>query len=499
MALRSQRKARKLNPGVYARPDGKLQAHLLIPTDVRFAFGGRSKIVRSLGTDDPTQANRAHAQLVSKQEETFDLLRRGTASVAFEDFARRLHTSQLDYIDVQNDRVMFSPHGTATNHALGLPFGQRLNSADPEELAATVGWAADWFFAEQTGVDPDSLSPALRDSIAYRQVLRECAEVLKDSFRSGREAMEGRTVSPPRYPALAVKPKESEDGNRAKNDRGELRFSEYHDKVYLPSVAGMIENQTLKVKQQSVALFTELVGNPPLFMITRASVKDFQNDLKFLPDQRMITGDLKSKSLREIIALQKAGTIVLKRQAAATINKHVMNVKVVLSNAVDAGHIRLNPVVDMKNVAPTAENRRTEKRAFTRIELEAIFALPIFAGCAGDTERGRFQPGAVKIRDERFWIPVLLFLTGARADEVAGLEKSDIKFENGQARIVFRYSALRRLKNKDSERVPHTATAPNTRDANKAGGPGLQPGPPLPTLEPTAWNITTTTYPPTTA
>jgi len=48
---------------------------------------------------------------------------------------------------------------------------------------------------------------------------------------------------------------------------------------------------------------------------------------------------------------------------------------------------------------------------------------------------------------------VLLFLTGARASEVAGLEKADVKVADGTARIVFRYSALRRLKNRESERV----------------------------------------------
>ena len=329
MASRSKRTTRKLNPGVYARPDGNLQAHMAIPADVRFAFGGKSKIVRSLGTSDPAQANRMHAQLVTKQE--------------------------------------------------------------------------------------------------------------------------GRTVSPPRYPALRAKPKESEDGNRAKNDRGEMPIVDYHEKIYIPANIEKIVPNTLKVKRQSIGLFAELIGNHPVFMITRADVKDFQSDLLFLPDQRTIPANLKDMSLREIVNLQKAGSITLKRPAAGTVNKHVSNVKVVLKAAYDAGHMRINPVVDMMNVTPTASNPRTEKRAFTRIELQQIFALPMFAGCAGDTERGRFQPGPVKIRDERFWIPILLFLTGARADEVAGLEKADIKFQNGQARVVFRFTALRRLKNRDSE------------------------------------------------
>lgn len=450
MALRANRKARKLNPGVYARPDGKLQAHLQVPEDVRFAFGGKCKLVRSLGTDDPAQANRAHAQLVAKQEAAYDLLRRGTASKAFEDFARRLHASQLDYIDQQNDLAAFD--GYATNAFLQQTFGHRLNSTDPGELAATVGWAADWFFAEQTGIDPENLSEDLRASRPYCQVLRECAEVLKDSYRSGREAAEGRTVSPPRHPALAAKPRESADGNKATDERATMTVSDYFEKTYLPAKAKFGETQ-IKNLRQTVGLFKELVGDPPLYLLTRAQITDFQELLTFIPDGRMRTGDLAKTPLIEIVGLQRDGKLNLKRPAATTVDKHVGNIRQLLVHAFKKGHIKLNPAFGMENVAVTVANPVIVKRPFTREEIEAIFALPIFAGCEGDTERGRFRPGPVKIRDERFWVPILLFLTGARAAEVAGLEKSDVKIEDGKARIVFRYSDLRRLKNPESERV----------------------------------------------
>ena len=80
MASRKSPKTRGLNPGVYPRPDGKLQAHIPIPSDLRFAYGMDKRVI-SLGTDDPDDANRQHAIEVANHAAAFDLLRRGTADV----------------------------------------------------------------------------------------------------------------------------------------------------------------------------------------------------------------------------------------------------------------------------------------------------------------------------------------------------------------------------------------------------------------------------------
>lgn len=449
MALRASRKTRKLNPGIYARPDGKLQAKIAIPTDVQFAYG-RTSVTRSLKTDDPDEANRRHAEMVASFNAGFDLIRRGTASKAFEAFALKLHTSQSEVISDRADRTLFAG---GTNHYLSATWRQRLDSDDPEELEAAVGWAADWFYAEQLGLDPDNLPHELRESRAYRQVLRECAEVLKDSWREGVETAEGRTISPPRYPALKAKPDESADGNRALDDRATWPLSRYCKEVFLPGKATDVRAGTLYDRELAVDIFTKLIGDPPVYLMTRAQISDFQEKLRFLPDGRTITGPLKDRSLKELVELQASGAMKLKRTAAATINKHVSGVCTLLKYAHTKGHVRLNPALGMESVKPTDDNPETEKRPFTRTEVEAIFRLPIYAGCAADSERGVYQPGELKIRDERFWIPVLLFLTGSRASEVAGLEKSDVKIADGAVRVVFRYSALRPLKNRESERV----------------------------------------------
>jgi len=328
MALRASRKSRKLNPGVYARPDGKLQAKIAIPADVQFAYG-RTSVTRSLKTDDPDEANRRHAEMVASFNAGFDLIRRGTASKAFESFAMKLHATQSEVIREGADRVL---SWGGTNHYVSPMWRNRLDSDDPEELAATVGWAADWFYAEQLSVDPDDLPRELKESRRYQQVMRECAEVLKDSWRAGAEAAEGRTISPPRYPALKAKPDESADGNRALDDRAALPVSRYFEEVYCPASLGELGKTALKNKRQSIDLFTALIGDPAIYLTTRAQVGDFQEALKHLPDGRRVTGELADKPKTELVAMQRAGTLNLPRLGATTIDKHVQNIKTLLGH-----------------------------------------------------------------------------------------------------------------------------------------------------------------------
>lgn len=450
MALRSNRKTRKLNPGVYERPDGKLQAKIAIPADVQFAYG-RSSVTRSLKTDDAIEANRRHAQMVADFNAGFDLIRRGTASKAFEAFALKLHTAQTDLIEHRSDKVLFVG---GTNYYLSPTWRARLDTTDPEELAATVGWAADWFYAEQLGIEPDDLPSELKSSMAYRQVMRECAEVLKDSWRAGTQATEGHVITPPRYPALQSKTDESADGNRAIDDRATWPLSRYCKEVFLPAKGAEVSAGTVYDRQLAVDVFTKLIGDPPVYMVTRSQLSDFQELLKYVPDGRLlIKGPLSEEPLASIVARQQSGDLSLKRLGAATINKHVQGITTLLGFARQKGHIRLNPALGMESVKATNANPAVEKRAFNKAEIETIFSQPLYSGCEADTERGLYRPGQVMVRDERFWIPVLLFLTGARASEIAGLEKAEVKITGDSARIVFKYTPLRRLKNPESERV----------------------------------------------
>ncbi|MDP1617909.1 hypothetical protein [Phenylobacterium sp.] len=94
-------------------------------------------------------------------------------------------------------------------------------------------------------------------------------------------------------------------------------------------------------------------------------------------------------------------------------------------------------------------------RSFTTAELNRIFALPLFAGCAGDQiEGGLFKPGSVKIRDDRFWIPLALLFTGARSSEIVGILSNEVVLDHEVPHFLIQPNAVRlRLKNVHSRRM----------------------------------------------
>lgn len=455
MAARRVQGNGKLNAGVYSRPGGRHQAHISIPADVRFAFG-RDKVVLSLGTRDPDEANREHAKLRSQYEAAFDAVRRGSNSPEFARFARKLYADQLEH-DVRYQDWLDAKHLKMSNPTLEGPYIRALEAEDPDQLAAVAGWAADWFYATQTSDgDPDKLPAELRQSPAYRSVLADCAAILRDAARTGSQRVNGRTETPPRHRLLKRNEEESPDGNRAVADEGRLRLSEYHEKVYLPAKAASLTSGTVEEKKRDIALFNGLMGDPPLYLVQKAHLTGFQAKLRKYPDGRSIVGDLEDLSPTELYDKILAGQLDLPKAAAGTINKRVRNVKAVLNHAFGQGHTRISAAHGVANITPDAENGVTERRAFTRAEIDRIFKLPIYAGCRGASLQRQFKPGKVLLRDDRFWLPVLLFLTGARSEEIAGLEVRDVVIDpDGDAsRFIIRPNTIRpRLKNDSSARV----------------------------------------------
>jgi len=328
LATRTSPLTKGLNQKIYLRKDGKLQGLIEIPPDLQFAYG-REKIVKSLKTVDPHEANRRYALMVAKAEAGFKLLRQGPSSHDFEQFAIWLHGYQAAETAASAERNLVSRYDSMDPYS-SIQMGKLLDSQQPEELLATVGWAADSFYRDKLGDEFDGLADVIRGSAGYRQVLRDCALVLKDSWRASREALLGRTVSPPRSPALNAKPEESPDGNRAKAEKGRWRIRRYFEEVYLPRSLGTLGAGAVGVKRQTIALFNELIGDPPLYLVSQSQIADFQAQLKMLPDGRLIGQLRQTMTVKEIVAAQIAGTLTVKRLAAGTINKHVMNVKTIL-------------------------------------------------------------------------------------------------------------------------------------------------------------------------
>lgn len=79
--------------------------------------------------------------------------------------------------------------------------------------------------------------------------------------------------------------------------------------------------------------------------------------------------------------------------------------------------------------APVVKRSGSKVKEFTDEEVRKIFLSPTFTGCA--SERNQSVVGPYRVRDYRFWLPLLAAYTGCRLNELTQLRIDDIQQVNG--------------------------------------------------------------------
>jgi integrase len=88
------------------------------------------------------------------------------------------------------------------------------------------------------------------------------------------------------------------------------------------------------------------------------------------------------------------------------------------------GFIAANPAEDVVLDVPKQPKGAKPRRPFTPEEIIALFNSPVFTGCK--SVKRRFDPGDEVIKDDRYWIPILAYYTGARLGELVQLHLADV-------------------------------------------------------------------------
>jgi len=91
------------------------------------------------------------------------------------------------------------------------------------------------------------------------------------------------------------------------------------------------------------------------------------------------------------------------------------------------GYVSENPSDGIRVEMPKLAKTHKARRPFNSVELTRLFKAPVFQGCKSAGRR--FEPGAVKMRDAYYWIPVLAYLTGARLGELVQLHVLDVHLD----------------------------------------------------------------------
>ena len=175
-----------------------------------------------------------------------------------------------------------------------------------------------------------------------------------------------------------------------------------------------------------VNLVIDLVGaGRPVSSLGIEDVRKVRDTLERLPGNYMKSKAMQGKSIEEVLAASDAG----KPLAPKTQDKYFTMFRSFLNWCIGEGYLASMPGPKLKITGVTKGGGKKDRYPFSTEQLEKLFSSPLFTGCKSE---GRLtQPGAVLVRDGKFWIPIIGLYSGLRLGEIAQLLISDIKEEQG--------------------------------------------------------------------
>lgn len=150
--------------------------------------------------------------------------------------------------------------------------------------------------------------------------------------------------------------------------------------------------------------FIEFIGQKAIEDISVADLANFRNLLEKLPSRP-------SKAVR-LLPLQKQVEAEGEKISQVRVENILKELSSVFRVAVEDGRLIENPLSKLKKRKTVS--MPTVVRSFSHDEIRQIFFLPVFHG--EETKHGVMA----------YWIPIILYYTGARVEEIAQLRKGDI-------------------------------------------------------------------------
>ena len=107
------------------------------------------------------------------------------------------------------------------------------------------------------------------------------------------------------------------------------------------------------------------------------------------------------------------------RLQVVTLNERLAKIKSLFKVVKGKGVLPTNPAADTLGLKENSHEKRKKKRLpFDEADLKTIFSSDVFNECQ---LRSRGQSA-----EATYWIPILMFYTGARTEELAGLALADV-------------------------------------------------------------------------
>lgn len=184
--------------------------------------------------------------------------------------------------------------------------------------------------------------------------------------------------------------------------------------------------ETLQQARGDVETFVQFVGaNAGAEAITKKTVRDFKAVLMKLPTKAREAKVFRGMNLQQIIKANETHKKPV--LSSATVNRYLSSLSAFATWLAANDYLETNPLPGMTISTSQTFTRDT----FSTEELVTLFRSPLFTGCRDDIGRKLAEPGNLKIRDYRYWLPLIMLYTGARPGEIAQLDLADVREDQG--------------------------------------------------------------------
>ena len=181
---------------------------------------------------------------------------------------------------------------------------------------------------------------------------------------------------------------------------------------YLESTDG--KPNTIAEKRGVLNWFAEFIGND-------ADVRNITPD--HMVEFKKIVVELKTNVATDT-PLQLARTsIETRRVNPKTAKKKFDTVKTFLRWLSSVGAIHTVPGAQLQIKVPKTPKSQ-QRRPFQPAELDQLFSSPMYRGCKSASKR--YEPGAYVIKDDYYWMPLVLLYTGMRLAEPLQIAAQDV-------------------------------------------------------------------------
>ncbi len=211
-------------------------------------------------------------------------------------------------------------------------------------------------------------------------------------------------------------------------------------------------DKTLLNYRQSLRYLTDFLDHTPVDQITRRQCSAFKDLLIKIPRNR---SNKEARLPLHQMVKQTAGRDPI---SSKRVNMLLDCASVFLKWSVINGYTKQNPMEGVKAIIPRRNSsaNRQARRPWKAAELDLLFSSPLYKGCS--SQRRRSTPGEMIIKDSLYWLPILALYTGARAEELCQLYRSDLKQSGGIYYLDIKETEsnsgdlIQRLKNNSSQR-----------------------------------------------